>query len=93
MIGKIVGELNLIDTSNLERFEVLEYEGGQRLVKPEGLDLDPTLFLSQDKVACRWSDKAARRWSGRFRDLLHPPEVIWRGWATDPLTALDAAQG
>jgi hypothetical protein len=85
MIGKIVGELNLIDTSNLERFEVLEYDGGQRLVKPEGLDLDPALFLSQDKAACRWS--------GRFRDLLHPPEVIWRGWATDPLTALDAAQG
>jgi hypothetical protein len=31
----MVGELNFIDISNLERFEVIEYADSQRLARPE----------------------------------------------------------
>ena len=65
----MVGELNFIDTSNLERFEVIEYADGQRLSKPEGEDLK-LLPLIQ---------------------ALPPGVVIWRGWASDSIVALDTA--
>lgn len=62
----MVGEVNLIDTRNLERFEVLEFPGSQRIAHRE-IEVQ---LLSMRIGLCR---------------------VIWRGWASNEATALDAA--
>lgn len=67
-------ELSLIDTSNLERYEVIGFPGRQRLAKHEHCEL-PAFLLPRDEMGT-----AIR---GR---------LLWRGWATDPVTALHAAE-
>lgn len=72
---KLVGELNVIDTTNLQRVEVLEWPGKQRLAQPEGLDIV----------------QKAKNQSNLLPATVLPGKVIWRGWASDLITALDAA--
>ena len=65
----MVGELNLINTDILERFEVLELPGNQRLARREGQFLPAV------------------------DQIYPPPPLLWRGWASSLLAALDAAPG
>jgi hypothetical protein len=67
-------ELSLIDTSNLDRFEVLSFSDRQRLAKHEDCEL-PGFLQPRDDMG----------------NAL-PGRLLWRGWATDPVTALDAVE-